>query len=90
MVSEPYYHAKKFFKENLSAKEMRKNEMLIEIFWGLSILKWRKVIMYEFWHDYVKPKYGEKVKVSYMDTTKFHCIYKNRCYLQRYCGRCWN
>ena len=24
--------------------------------------------MYEFWYDYVKPKYDEKVKLCYMDT----------------------
>ena len=24
--------------------------------------------MYEFWYDYVKPKYGEKAKLCYMDT----------------------
>ena len=27
--------------------------------------------MYELWHDYVKPKYGEKVKLCYMDTHSF-------------------
>ena len=27
--------------------------------------------MYEFWHDYVKPKYGEKAKLCYMDTDSF-------------------
>ena len=27
---------------------------------GLSILEMHKTIMYEFQHDYVKPKYGEK------------------------------
>ena len=27
--------------------------------------------MYEFWYDYVKPKYGEKVKLCYMDTDSF-------------------
>ena len=27
--------------------------------------------MYEFWYDYVKPKYGEKVKLGYMDTDSF-------------------
>ena len=54
--------------------------------------------MYEFWYDYVKPKYDEKAKLCYMDTlyifiswyTLFHCIYLNRWYLQRYCKRCWN
>ena len=27
---------------------------------GLSILELSKILMYEFWYDYVKPKYGEK------------------------------
>ena len=27
--------------------------------------------MYEFWYDCVKPKYGEKVKLCYMDTERF-------------------
>ena len=27
--------------------------------------------MYEFWYDYVKSKYGEKIKVCYMVTDSF-------------------
>ena len=27
--------------------------------------------MYEFWYDYLKPKYGDKVKLCYMDTDRF-------------------
>ena len=25
----------------------------------------------EFWYDYVKPKYGKKAKLCYMDTSSF-------------------
>ena len=27
--------------------------------------------MYEFWHDYMKPKYGEKANTCFMDTDSF-------------------
>ena len=27
--------------------------------------------MYEFWYDYMKPKYGNDVKLRYMDTDSF-------------------
>ena len=27
--------------------------------------------MYEFWYDYIKPKYGKKGKLYYMDTDTF-------------------
>ena len=27
--------------------------------------------MYEFWYDYVKPKYNEKENLCYMDTRSF-------------------
>ena len=33
----------------------------------LSILELSKILMYKFWYDYVKPKYGEKAKLCYMD-----------------------
>ena len=38
------------------------------IYLGLLILEISKIIMYEFWYDYVKKKYGDMVKLCYMDT----------------------
>ena len=35
------------------------------------VLEVRKILMYEFWHDYVKPKYNEKAKLCYMDKYSF-------------------
>ena len=41
------------------------------IYLGLSILEISKTSMYEFWYDYMKPKYANNVKLCYMDTDSF-------------------
>ena len=38
------------------------------IYLGLSILEISKILMYEFWYDYMKPKYNDNIKLCYMDT----------------------
>ena len=46
-------------------KTKNKKQVLINkpVYLGLSILELRKILMYEFWYDYVKPKYGKKAKL---------------------------
>ena len=41
------------------------------IYLGLSILDISKILMYEFWYDFMKPKYDNNVKLCYMDTDSF-------------------
>ena len=41
------------------------------IYLGLSILEISKILMYEFWYDYMKPKYNDNVRLCYMDTNSF-------------------
>ena len=38
---------------------------------GLSILELSKTLIYEFWYDYVKPKYGQRTILSCIDTENF-------------------
>ena len=48
LVSEPYYHTKKFFTENLLGKEMKKTQIIMNkpVYLGLSILDLSKNAMY--------------------------------------------
>ena len=48
-----------------------KVKMKKPIYLGLSILEISKILMYEFWYDYMKPKYNDNVKLCYMDTDSF-------------------
>ena len=70
---ESNYHTTKFFTESLLAIEMKKTQTLMTkpVYLGLSVLEFSKILMYEFWYDYLKPKYGEKAKLCYMDTDSF-------------------
>ena len=70
LVSEPNYHTMKLISENLSIIEMKKVKVKMNkpIYLGLSILEISKIIMYEFWYDYMKKKCGDMVKLCYTDT----------------------
>ena len=73
LVSEPNYHSTKYFSENLIAVEMNKTNIKMNkpIYLGQSILDISKTLMYEFWYDYLKPKYNDKIKLCYTDTDSF-------------------
>ena len=48
-----------------------KIEMNKPVYLGLSILEISKTLMYEFWYDYIKPKYQNDAKLCYKDTDSF-------------------
>ena len=70
LVSESNYHITKWFSEDLLATEMKKIKVKMnkQIYLELSILKISKTLMYEFWYDYIKPKYQDNTNLCYMDT----------------------
>ena len=41
------------------------------VYLGQAILDLSKTLLYEFHYDYMRPKYGSKVKLCYMDTNSF-------------------
>ena len=73
LVSEPNNHTIKLIEENLAIIEMKKVKVKMNkpIYLGLCILEISKIIMYEFWYDYVKNKYGNKARLCYTDTDSF-------------------
>ena len=73
LVSEPNYQTIKQFSENLLAIEMKKTKVKMNkpVYLGMSILDISKTLMYEFWYDYIKPKYQDRAKLCYMNTDSF-------------------
>ena len=49
---------------------MRKTRILMNnlVYLGFSKLELSKILVYEFWYDFVKPKYSKKTKFCSMDT----------------------
>ena len=73
LVSEPNYHSCKKFSDHLMAIEMKKTRVKINksLYLGMSILDISKILMHEFWYNYITPKYGDKAKLCYTDTDSF-------------------
>ena len=73
LMSEPNNHTRKRFSENLLAVEMKKTKVKMNkpVYLGMSILDISKMVMYKFWYNYIKPKYGDRAKLCYTDTDSF-------------------
>ena len=73
LVSEPNYHTMNYISEDLSIIEMKRTKVKMNkpIYLGLSILEISKLLIYEFWYDYMKSKCDDNVKFCYVDTDSF-------------------
>ena len=70
LASEPNYHSTKYISKDLLIMEMKMTELKMNkpIYLGKAILDISKTLMYEFWYDYIKLKYGDKARLCYTDT----------------------
>ena len=73
LASKPNCHSTKFISKDLLIMVTKKTEVKMNkpIYLGQAILDLSKTFMYEFWHDYIKPKYGDKARLCFMDTDSF-------------------
>ena len=46
--------------------------MVKPVYLGLSVLDMRKIVMYEYWYDYIKPKHGGKANLCSTRYKQFH------------------
>ena len=53
--------------------EMKKTDVKMNkpIYLGQAVLDLSKTLMFEFWYDYLKPMYGDKIRLCYTDTDSF-------------------
>ena len=83
LLSKPNFQTEKRLSECLLAIEMRKIKVKMNkpVYLGLSILEISKILMYEFWYHYIKPKYPNNAKLCYMDTDSFIINVKLRMFM---------
>ena len=73
LASELNYQSTKCISKHLLVMEMKKTEVKINkpIYLGQVVLYLSKTLMFEFWYDYLKPMYGDKIRLCYTDTDSF-------------------
>ena len=69
-VMKPNFKSGICFSENLMGCEMGKIKVTMNksVYLDQAILHLSKLVMYEFQHDYMIPKYGSRANLCYMDT----------------------
>ena len=74
-IYKPNYTHRTTFSDDLVAIHMGKTalHMNIPVYLGMSILDISKTLMYKIFYEYIKPKYGEKVKLLFTDTDSLMC-----------------
>ena len=67
------YYTTKYFLEKIVAIKINKINVKMNnpVYQDLSTLRIKKIVMYEYWHNYVKPKYAKDTKLWCMDMGNF-------------------
>ena len=73
LASEPNYQSTKCISKHLLVMEMKKMEVKMNKprYLGQAVLDISKTLMFEFWYGYLKPMYGDKIRLCYTDADSF-------------------
>ncbi|KAF0696230.1 DDE-1 domain-containing protein, partial [Aphis craccivora] len=70
LIIKPNFDRRTIFTENLAAIHMKRTEIFFKqpIYIGMCILDLSKSLMYDFYYNTIKKKYGNRVRLLYTDT----------------------
>lgn len=73
LVAMPNFKRATIFDENFVAVEMKKTNILMDkpIAVGMAVLDISKVVMYEYYYNFLKKRYGDQISLVYTDTDSF-------------------
>lgn len=73
MIARPNFKRCTVFDEDLAAIELHKSHILMTkpVIVGMCVLDLSKILMYKFFYNYLKPKYGANIRLLYTDTDSF-------------------
>jgi len=74
-MSRPAFRRAEIINDDLTMVRGARRRVTLNkpIFVGFSILEISKSIMYHFYYDYLKPKYGDKCTLLFTDTDSSCC-----------------
>jgi len=70
LISDPSYSSFALFSNDMAGIHMHKKRLVLDkpAYTGMSILEISKTLMYEFYYDYLKARYGPRCDLIYTDT----------------------
>jgi len=70
LVSDPSFHSFALFSHDTAGVHMNKKRLVLNkpVYTGMTILENSKILMYEFYYQYLKARYGPKCGLIYTDT----------------------
>ena len=70
LLSRPYFDRFTIFGNDMAGIHMRKTKLVLNkpVYTGMTILENSKILIYEFFYNHLKAKYGHKCELIYTDT----------------------